>query len=106
MKASPLLRAWLRRLDSQGVRFVARQRWIGWDEAGALLFEDETGARHAVAADATLLAMGGASWPRLGSDAAWVAPLTEKGIAVAPLVPDEFGLRRELVACDARALCG
>ena len=91
MKASPLLRAWLRRLDGQGVRFVARRRWIGWDMAGALLFEDEAGASHSVSADATLLAMGGASWPRLGSDAAWVAPLTQKGIAVVPLVPANSG---------------
>src|SRR5438093_5863503 len=66
MKASPLLRAWLRRLDSAGVRFAFRHRWTGWDGA-RLMFEAPTGA-ITVEADATVLALGGASWPRFGSD--------------------------------------
>jgi uncharacterized flavoprotein (TIGR03862 family) len=72
MKASPLLRAWLRRLDHQGVEFRLRHRWAGWDTAGALQFETPSGITTANP-DATILALGGASWPRLGSDAAWTA---------------------------------
>jgi uncharacterized flavoprotein (TIGR03862 family) len=89
MKSSPLLRAWLRRLDAAGVRFFFRHRWTGWDDA-RLTFEAPEGivAREA---DATVLALGGASWPRLGSDGAWVAPLTRAGIAVAPLRPANVG---------------
>src|SRR3984893_5663839 len=66
-KASPLLRAWLRRLDAAGVQFAFRHRWTGWDERGRLLFRAPDGAR-AVDARPTVLALGGASWPRLGSD--------------------------------------
>ncbi len=76
MKASPLLRAWLRRLDGAGVRFALRHRWSGWD-GEPLTFDTPDGA-VAVDADATVLALGGASWPRLGSDGAWVAPLTPR----------------------------
>ncbi|MEA2877701.1 MAG: hypothetical protein QOF14_2897 [Hyphomicrobiales bacterium] len=89
MKASPLLRAWLRRLDGAGVRFVFRHRWTGWD-GERLAFDTPDGA-IAVEADATVLALGGASWPRLGSDGAWVAPLTQTGVAVAPLVAANCG---------------
>jgi uncharacterized flavoprotein (TIGR03862 family) len=84
MKASPLLRAWLRRLDSMGVTFALRHRWTGWDEGGSLLFRAPDGPR-AVKADATVLALGGASWPRLGSDGLWVDILAAKGVVVAPL---------------------
>ena len=90
MKASPLLRAWLRRLDGLGVRFVLRQRWTGWDEAGKLRFE-HAGRALALAADVTILALGGASWPRLGSDAAWTAWLAQRGVALAPLAPSNCG---------------
>src|SRR5258708_6699624 len=83
MKSSPLLRAWLRRLDGAGVRFCFRHRWTGWDGAH-LMFDTPDGA-IAIEADATVLALGGASWPRLGSDATWVAPFTNAGITVAPL---------------------
>src|SRR5436853_7529917 len=69
-KASPLLRAWLRRLDSLGVRIETRRRWLGWDD---------------ISADATVLALGGASWPRLGSDASWVDILQARGVAISPL---------------------
>lgn len=89
-KASPLLRAWLRRLDAAGVRFAFRQRWIGWDGEGRLVFETPGGAA-AIAADATVLALGGASWPRLGSDGGWVDILAAKGIAVSKLRPANSG---------------
>src|SRR5262245_28748383 len=65
-KASPLLRAWLRRLDSQGVKLALRHRWTGWDEQGRLRFETSDGPRS-IEIEATVLALGGASWPRLGS---------------------------------------
>ncbi|WP_342710929.1 TIGR03862 family flavoprotein [Bradyrhizobium sp. B124] len=89
-KASPLLRAWLRRLDAAGVAFAFRHRWIGWDVRGGLLFETPDGPR-AVNADAAVLALGGASWPRLGSDGAWAELLAAKGIAVAPMKPANSG---------------
>lgn len=83
-KASPLLRAWLRRLDVAGVRFVFRHRWTGWDDEGRLQFQTRDGA-PAIAADATVLALGGASWPRLGSDGSWTTILADKGVSIAPL---------------------
>jgi hypothetical protein len=89
MKASPLLRAWLRRLDAAGVRFALRHRWTGWD--GARLAFDTPRGPLAVHADATVLALGGASWPRLGSNGAWVSLLQKKGVTVAPLVPANCG---------------
>jgi len=90
-KASPLLRAWLARLEGLGVRFALRHRWQGWDEAGDLLFADPAGQTLRVKPDATLLALGGASWPRLGSDGAWTSALAERGIAIAPLRPSNMG---------------
>jgi uncharacterized flavoprotein (TIGR03862 family) len=90
MKASPLLRAWLHRLASQGVTFAMRHRWTGWDRDGRLVFASP-GGDVAVAADATVLALGGASWPRLGSDASWVAILERAGVHVAPLKPANCG---------------
>lgn len=92
MKASPLLRAWLRRLDALGVRFAMRQRWMGWTESGALSFETPDGP-VAVQADATILALGGASWPRLGSGGEWTEILSRAGIDVAPLRPANCGFR-------------
>lgn len=90
MKAAPLLRAWLRRLRQSGVRFHLRHRWRGWDESGALRFDGPAGP-IAVRADATVLALGGGSWPQLGSDAAWVPWLETKGIAIVPLKPANCG---------------
>ncbi|UPG74342.1 TIGR03862 family flavoprotein [Roseomonas gilardii subsp. gilardii] len=90
-KAAPLLRAWLRRLEARGVRLRPRHRWTGWDGQGRLLFEPEGADAFAWRADATLLALGGASWPRLGSDAAWVPVLREAGIIVSPLRPANAG---------------
>jgi hypothetical protein len=89
-KASPLLRAWLRRLDSQGVRFVFLHRWVGWDNGGRLLFQTLDGDRP-VEARATVLALGGASWPRLGSDGTWADVLSAKGMAISPLRPANCG---------------
>src|SRR5437868_6146788 len=89
-KASPLLRAWLRRLDAAGVRFALRHRWTGWDGQGRLLFQTADGPR-AVDSSATVLALGGASWPRLGSDGAWVETLAAKGVTISPLVSANSG---------------
>lgn len=83
MKAAPLLRAWLHRLRASGVQFHMRHRWLGWDQ-GTLRFATPDG-EVLVQADAVVLALGGASWARLGSDGAWVALLREKGLQVAPL---------------------
>jgi uncharacterized flavoprotein (TIGR03862 family) len=91
-KASPLLRAWLARLDGLGVRFALRHRWQGWDAEGTLLFSTASDATARVRADATILALGGASWPRLGSDGAWTGHLAGRGIAVAPLRPANMGV--------------
>jgi uncharacterized flavoprotein (TIGR03862 family) len=89
-KASPLLRAWLRRLDSFGVQFALRHRWTGWDGDEHLSFVTPDGAR-VVDADATVLALGGASWPRLGSDGGWAETLAAKGVAISPLRPANCG---------------
>lgn len=84
MKAAPLLRAWLHRLRAAGVRVHTRHRWTGWTAEGALRFDTPAGPlTHAC--DATVLALGGASWPRLGSDGAWVPWLRERGVEVASL---------------------
>lgn len=90
MKAAPLLRAWLHRLRGQGVQFRVRHRWLGWTADGALRFATPDG-EIAVAADATVLALGGGSWAKLGSDGAWVPLLAARGVAVAPLRPANCG---------------
>ena len=89
-KASPLLRAWLGRLDASRVRILTRHRFLGWEADGSLAFETPDG-RVTVAPQATLMALGGASWPRLGSDGTWVPLLTGAGIAVSPLKPANVG---------------
>jgi predicted flavoprotein YhiN len=90
MKAAPLLRAWLQRLRHAGVRFSMRHRWLGWADDGALKFATPAG-EIAVQADAVVLALGGGSWARLGSDGAWVPVLAARGVAVAPLQPSNCG---------------
>jgi uncharacterized flavoprotein (TIGR03862 family) len=90
LKASPLLRAWLRRLDAMGVQFSLRHRWTGWDEDGRLLFQMPEG-QIAVEADATVLALGGASWPRLGSNGGWVETLRAEGVKISSLKPANCG---------------
>lgn len=91
MKASPLLRAWLRRLNTQGVELRTRWRWTGWDD-GVAQFETVEG-RVESAADATILAMGGASWSRLGSDGVWAEALNRQGVDIAAFAPANSGLR-------------
>jgi len=87
---TPLLRAWLRSLAASGVAFQPRHHWTGWDDDGAMIFVGPQG-RMTVAADATVLALGGASWPRLGSDGGWVDCVTDAGIKVTPLAPSNCG---------------
>jgi uncharacterized flavoprotein (TIGR03862 family) len=89
MKAAPLLRAWLHRLRETGVQFHMRHRWLGWRD-GSLLFATPDG-EALVQADASVLALGGASWARLGSDGAWAPLLAREDVAVAPLVPSNCG---------------
>lgn len=118
MKAAPLLRAWLHRLRGNGVHFHARHRWCGWDEQGTLRFEipqsllpegdgaialSPSGGKldrghignnihvKTIKSDAVVLALGGGSWPQLGSDGAWVSLLAQRGVEVAPLRPANCG---------------
>jgi len=90
MKASPLLRAWLARLAAAGVTLRTRSRWTGFGDGGALRFETVDGP-STERPDAVVLALGGACWPRLGSDAAWVPWLTERGVTVTPFRPSNVG---------------
>jgi uncharacterized flavoprotein (TIGR03862 family) len=90
MKAAPLLRAWLHRLRASGVRFHARHRWLGWHADGRLRFAAPAG-EILVQPSATVLALGGGSWPQLGSDGAWVPWLAARGVTVAPLRPANCG---------------
>ena len=90
MKAAPLLRAWLHRLRERGAQFHVRHRWLGWADDGALCFATPDGETR-IAVDATILALGGGSWAKLGSDGAWVPLLTARGIPVAPLKPANCG---------------
>jgi len=91
LKAAPLLRAWLHRLRAQGVRFHMRHRWTGWGAGDRSLRFDAPAGVVEAGADSIVLALGGASWPRLGSDGAWVALLRERGIEVQPLQPSNCG---------------
>ncbi|MGP6427131.1 TIGR03862 family flavoprotein [Pseudomonas pharyngis] len=90
MKAAPLLRAWLKRLRDSGVVIHTRHRWLGWDEKGALRIDSPEGEKT-LSPDATLLALGGGSWSRLGSDGAWMLPLEQRGVGLAPLQPSNCG---------------
>lgn len=90
MKAAPLLRAWLQRLESLGVRYAPRHRWLGW-ENWALKFADATGRTVLAQPDMVLLALGGASWPRLGSDGSWSTVLKDAGVEISPLRPANGG---------------
>ncbi|UUT12026.1 TIGR03862 family flavoprotein [Pseudomonas zeae] len=90
MKAAPLLRAWLKRLRDSGVVIHTRHRWLGWDAHGALRIDSPEG-EITVKPDATLLALGGGSWSRLGSDGAWMLPLEQRGVGLAPLQPSNCG---------------
>lgn len=90
MKAAPLLRAWLKRLRASGVTLHRRHRWQGWDAQGRLMFATPDGAL-AVEADVTVLALGGGSWSRLGSDGTWMELLERRGVRLAPLKPANCG---------------
>ena len=89
-KAAPLLRGWVRRLRESGVGFHVQHRCLGWSEDRGLCFATPDGERRVIA-DAVVLAMGGGSWPELGSDGAWVSALTERGVDIAPLQPANCG---------------
>ena len=93
-KASPLLRAWLKRLTGKGVVLHTRHRWTGWQDDGALTFDTPTGEVH-VTAGATVLALGGASWPRLGSRGDWTEMLAAQGVEIAPFRPANCGFETE-----------
>ena len=100
MKAAPLLRAWLHRLRGSGVQFFMRHRWLGWSDDGrTLMFSAPAGEVH-VQADAVVLALGGGSWARLGSDGAWVPLLEAHGVPVLPLQPSNCGFDVGVVALD------
>lgn len=90
LKAAPLLRLWLRRLRNADVQFHVRHRWCGWDQSGKLLFAGPQGPQS-VRSRAVVLALGGGSWPHLGSDAAWVPILTEQKVSIVPLKPANCG---------------
>ena len=83
-KAAPLLRGWVRRLKEHGVRFHVQHHWLGWNDDGSLRLRSENGEVR-VQVDATVLALGGGSWPQLGSDGSWVPVLQQHGVALAPL---------------------
>ena len=103
MKAAPLLRAWMQRLRGLGVRFHMRHRWLGWDGAGRWCFSSVQG-EVAVSARAVVLALGGGSWSRLGSDGTWMEPLRQRQVAVQPLRPANcgFDVRSPLVPAQSR----
>ena len=91
LKAAPLLRGWVRRLRVQGVHLHVQHRWTGWDDTGALRFATPDGDTLVFPADAVVLALGGGSWPQLGSDGAWQDTLRAAGVDVAPLRPANCG---------------
>ena len=103
LKAAPLLRAWLHRLRERGVRFHMRHRWRGWSSEGTAVF-DHAGDQVTNRADVTVLALGGASWPQLGSDGAWALTLAAQGVDVAPLLSANCGFDLGRVRDDASAL--
>jgi hypothetical protein len=90
MKAAPLLRAWLKRLRDHGVVIHTRHRWLGWSADGGLLIHSPDGEKT-IHSDAVLLALGGGSWSRLGSDGTWLKRLEAKGVPCAPLQPSNCG---------------
>lgn len=92
MKAAPLLRAWLHRLRQAGVTFHVRNQWLGWKDNNSQILEFKTpqGIKE-IQTDAVILALGGGSWPQLGSTGSWVSVLTQRGVQVAPLAPANCG---------------
>lgn len=90
MKAAPLLRAWVSRLRQLGVRFHSKHRWVGWTQDNGLSFETPTGLQS-VQTDFTVFALGGASWPKLGSDGAWQTIFQQRDVHLSPLTPANCG---------------
>jgi len=106
-RANPLVRAWLARLSELGVRIERRRRWTGWAEDGGLRFATEDDdAPSTITSDAVVFALGGASWPRLGSDGSWIGPFIARGVVVAPLLPANVGLRVGWSATFAERFAG
>lgn len=106
-RATPLVRAWLARLADLGVRIERRHRWTGWgDDTGTLRLARADGSETEVTSDVTVFALGGASWPRLGSDGGWTGPFTERGVEVAPLRPANVGVRVAWTATFADRVAG
>ena len=106
MKASPLVRAWLARLDALGVELRTRQTWTGWSSTGQPTFLDEGGHTYEFPCAALVLALGGASWPKLGSDGTWVSMLRAAGVEVTPLIPSNTGLKLSWSAAFADRFAG
>src|SRR6476469_8270391 len=104
-KAAPLLRTWVRRLRESGVRFHMHHRWLGWDDDGHHRFETPEGAAT-IASDASIIALGGGSWPQLGSDGTWLPILRERGVDVATLQPSNCGFDVEWSAHFAQQHAG
>lgn len=90
MKAGPLLKAWLDRLQASGLQIHTRHKWVGWGKDHELLFETPQGEKN-LPADAVLLALGGGSWPELGSDGSWIPILEKHQVEIAPLKPANCG---------------
>ena len=106
-RATPLFRAWLTRLAELGVRIETRHRWTGWTgEPGGLRFTAADGVTIEAFPDAAVFALGGASWPRLGSDGGWVGPFSDRGVAVTPLRPANVGVRVEWTSTFADRFAG
>ncbi len=105
MKAAPLLRSWLHRLRSNGVRFHMRHRWNGWTPQGGLVFTTPDG-EICVSAETLVLALGGGSWPQLGSNGAWVPWMRARGLEVRPLQPANCGFEVNWSDCLRRHFAG
>ena len=106
LKASPLLRAWLARLENQGVHVRLRREWRGWEEAGRLAFAREDGGIETAVGDAVVLALGGASWPRLGSTGGWTRILADRGVEIVPFEPANSGFETDWSEAFAERFAG
>ncbi len=105
-RAAPLLRSWIERLRDLGVEFELHTRWIGWEADGSLRFIDKSGVERSFQAAATVLALGGASWPGTGSDGMWTDYLVQRGVSVRPLAPANSGFVIEWDEWTAERVAG